>query len=282
MRTLPAALDAAIKFDVLSLAHIIEIERLDGIIIRLTDCDFDLVVEGNTYRSDIGFTMSALLVGLNLGQVQGFNLNVAITPDGFTKRDLRSRRYETAKVTMSEVDFRTPDDTKLVMFVGRIGRTTFSDTGTAEIEVHTKTFDEIKFADEVYQQTCRASLGDNRCRFPLESFRVDFTVTAVINRTTFIVSTFGPTAAGRPDIDYFSQGQLKWLSGDNDLWEADIMTGFLANRQITTFFPMPEAVKVGDIGKMYPGCDRKHSTCITKFDNVLNYRGEPFAPQWKV
>jgi uncharacterized phage protein (TIGR02218 family) len=280
--SLPAALDAAVQFEVTTLAHLIEITRQDGFVLRLTDCDFDLTVDGNLYRSDIGFTATALLIGMNLNQTQGLTLDIGLQSDGITKSDLRMRRYDASSVLYYECDFTQPTDSKLLLFKGQIGRATYKDTGGAELEVLPFTDDNVRFADEVYSQTCRHSLGDSGCRFPVLSFGVTFTVTQVVNSTSFIVDTFGPTAAGRPDEDYFGQGQLKWLTGDNEDWTSDILKGVFATTTLTTFFPAPVAVKVGDTGLMYPGCNKQLSTCFSKYDNVLNFGGEPYAPQWSI
>jgi uncharacterized phage protein (TIGR02218 family) len=280
--TLPAALDAAVRFEVQTLAHLIEITRQDGFVLRLTDCDFDLVVDGLIYRSDIGFTASALLIGMNLQQAQGMTLDIGLKDDGITKNDLRMRRYDAADVLYYECDFTQPTDSKLLLFKGRIGRGTYKDTGGAQLEVLPFTDDTVQFADEVYQQSCRHNLGDTRCRFPILAFAVNFTVTRVGSGTSFFVDTFGPTAAGRPDEDYFSQGQLKWLTGDNTEWASDIISGDFATKNIKTFFPCPIVPKAGDTGIMYPGCDMQLSTCLSKFDNVFNFGGEPYAPQWSI
>jgi uncharacterized phage protein (TIGR02218 family) len=42
--------------------------------------------------------------------------------------------------------------------------------------------------------------------------------------------------------------------------------------------PMPYTIQVGDKYFVYAGCDKKQSTCISKFGNIVNFRGEPFVP----
>lgn len=280
--TLPAALDAAVKFEVLTLAHLIEITRQDGFVLRLTDCDSDLTVGGFLYRSDIGFTASALLIGMNLQQAQGLTLTIGLKDDGITDNDLRKRRYDGADVQYYECDFTQPTDSKLLIFKGRIGRAAYRDTGDAELEILPFVDDTVRYADEIYQQTCRNSLGDSLCRFAILSFGINFTVTRVGSATSFFVDTFGPTAAGRPDQEYFSEGQLKWLTGGNTEWASDIIHSDYGTLNIKTFFPPPVTPAVGDTGLMYPGCNKALSTCQSKFDNVLNFNGEPYVPQWSI
>jgi hypothetical protein len=41
---------------------------------------------------------------------------------------------------------------------------------------------------------------------------------------------------------------------------------------------MPFDIEVGDTLRIFPGCDKLHTTCFTKFDNATNFVGEPFVP----
>jgi hypothetical protein len=148
--SLPTALDNAVRFEVATLCHLMEITRQDGEVIRLTDADFDIRDGDNVYRSDIGFTASALLIGVNLNQVQGFTLTIGLVDDGITKADLKSRRYDAAQVLYYECDFKQPTDSKFLIFKGRVGRSTITDVDKATIEVVPFTDDDAKFADEVY------------------------------------------------------------------------------------------------------------------------------------
>ena len=34
----------------------------------------------------------------------------------------------------------------------------------------------------------------------------------------------------------------------------------------------------GDLFRIHPGCDKRLDTCIDRFANVLNFRGEPYIP----
>jgi uncharacterized phage protein (TIGR02218 family) len=41
---------------------------------------------------------------------------------------------------------------------------------------------------------------------------------------------------------------------------------------------MPYAIQVGNSFQIVAGCDKTHQTCISKFNNIINFRGEPFVP----
>lgn len=44
------------------------------------------------------------------------------------------------------------------------------------------------------------------------------------------------------------------------------------------WFETPFSVRAGDTYKIYPGCDKFKTTCINKFDNVINFRGFDMIP----
>ena len=282
MKTLPAALATSILNEAISMCRLIKITRTDGVVIGLTDATSHVYIGNQVYRSDVAFSVSSLFVGLNAGQSQGCSLAVALTSDVISRTDIRSRRYYGAIAEFFECDFNNPANTQVSIFKGSIGRCSFSDVQNATIEVLPFSSNQIGFAQEVYSQTCRANLGDARCGIPIESFAVTTTVTTVISPLAFKVATFGPVSAGSPTLDFFAFGQLKWLSGANNQSPGDIMNSSTFDFSVVLFYPMPGAIAVGDQIKLYPGCDLSASTCTNKWNNILNFRGEPLAPAWQL
>ena len=51
-----------------------------------------------------------------------------------------------------------------------------------------------------------------------------------------------------------------------------------STRTLTLFLPFAYAFEAGDVIRVQPGCDKRLVTCRTKFDNRLNFRGEPHVP----
>jgi len=48
--------------------------------------------------------------------------------------------------------------------------------------------------------------------------------------------------------------------------------------QVTLALPMPYTIAVADTYSIAAGCDKSFTTCRDRFDNVLNFRGEPYVP----
>lgn len=74
----------------------------------------------------------------------------------------------------------------------------------------------------------------------------------------------------------FEYGTLQFTSGDNEGYTYEIKSH--ASGTFTLFLPTANRVSVGDTVIAYPGCDGNLSTCKNVYNNVFNFRGEPFIP----
>jgi len=82
---------------------------------------------------------------------------------------------------------------------------------------------------------------------------------------------------------WFNLGAVVWESGLNKFWVSEIKS--TAPSAFELKWPTPFPVSAGDKFRVFPGCDRQHATCKTKFDqtpptaggrgNLDNFRGEP-------
>lgn len=109
------------------------------------------------------------------------------------------------------------------------------------------------------------------------AYRHFFTVTSVADHGRFEIEVDD----SRADADYwFSAGAVTWTSGLNSGRSMEIRewTGGDAQEAVL-FLKMPSEVQVGDTGTIYPGCQKRLlADCRDKFNNVINFRGEPYIP----
>ena len=47
---------------------------------------------------------------------------------------------------------------------------------------------------------------------------------------------------------------------------------------VNLFLPMPFDLQIGDTFNLAPGCDKTIPVCRDNYDNIINYRGEPYLP----
>lgn len=126
-----------------------------------------------------------------------------------------------------------------------------------------------------FDATVGAQTTDGTAVFEAEeAWTRNGTVTAVIDRTSFEVAIDEPRAAD----GWFAGGVLTWETGANAGRSCEVRDWLQANARLTLFLPQPFAIEVGDGFRVHPGCDKRLATCSGRFNNVLNFRGEPYLP----
>jgi len=273
MRTVSTEFNTALGQVGTTFARLWTITRTDGRVIRLTDNDSNVLVDGQIFQASFGFTSTAVLTSSTSVGSQNVELTVPLVDLGITEDDLRSRIYEEATAVLRVVNYEHPEDGTMLIFSGIVGRVVLSDKHRATIEVISFADPNVYIAGEQYSSSCRNDLGDSRCRFNIYSMAIEFEVESLIDTMAFVIDDM----KGQPD-DFFALGQIKWLSGENVDQVSDVRTNVLAMRSVGLFYPLPYPIAAGDTGQLLPGCDKQATTCFSKFNNIINMRAEFFAP----
>lgn len=254
--------------EVYSAAYCWRIDRTDGVSFGFTSHDQDLTFDGVTYEAATGFTPTAVDTSDSLS-VDNLDVDGVLTSDRITENELAGGVYDFAKVTIYLVNWKNLDDPKFILRRGTIGRLRYGKTGfTAEIRGLTEAYQQK--AGEVYQKTCRATLGDEKCKINLADYTTTGMVTAVNSDTEFTTNVIAADGA----YDY---GYVRWTSGDNLNTSVEVKT-YTEDGTIEVYLPTVWRPQVGDTFTLVAGCDRNLSTCVSRFNNLLNFRGEPYVP----
>lgn len=242
------------------------IARRDGVTIALTDHDQDISAGDRLYRAAPGMTPSAIRRGEGLDadtmEASGVLGDAAITAD-----DLIAGRWDGARVTIAALDWRT-GATVAMLGGGTIGAVETRDGGfTAELRGPAAALD--RPAAEETTPTCRATLGDRRCRVPMADRR----------RHARVLASDGAAVtldAAEPVANGWGGGLLRWLGGANCGLAAAVARseGAVATLRAPPAFP----VAPGTLVEIAEGCDRTIATCTARFANAANFRGEPYLP----
>ena len=248
-----------------SLAFCWRVERRDGAGCALTSVDRAVEHDGVRYEAAPGMMPAGIVRKGGLepgsGEVAG-----AVTSGALGAVDLAAGRWDGAAVTLSTVDWSDPAADAMILAGGEIGEVAVDgETYTAELRGGAAKLDAP--VCPVTSPTCRASLGDKRCRVDMAGR----TVRAVVVACDGDRVTIDRAAEGR-----FLFGRLRWLSGANTglktvIWGCE---GTVVRvRELA-----PGAVAVGDRVELREGCDKMIATCSARFSNVVNFRGEPHVP----
>lgn len=132
-----------------------------------------------------------------------------------------------------------------------------------------------------YQRTCRHALYGRGCQLDPEAFVIAGRVTSLTS-TSLVV----PEAASYAD-GYFTGGMVRASDDSLRLIASHAGANLVLSRPSDALISSLELSGYGyGYGffygqltvKLYPGCDRSKTTCLSKFDNLANYGGFPYIP----
>lgn len=252
----------------LTLATGLRLLRRDGLALGFTSHDRDITIGGQLYDSEAGLNVS------NLVNTEGFavdNLELSTLDDGviFDAAEIFNGVWTNAKFFIIRYNWVTGNKVENLM-AGTIGEASVR-RSTISIELRGLQQYLQQPIGSVSTKTCRARLGDSRCGVDLGPFTQTGTVTSVTSNYLF-------AATGRTEAaDYFGEGLLEWLTGDNAGMRTKIRThatGGVFTQALPTFRP----IQAGDTFEVIAGCRKRLEDCRDKFSNILRMVAEPHRP----
>ena len=269
MLSLSPAYTTHLAGEVTQLATCWKITRRDSVVLGFTDHPSDLTVSGVLYQAALGYSATDVSTSSDLA-VDNLDLQAFIDSPSITEPDLMAGIWDYASIEIFEVITSNLSAGVRRLRRGRIGEVSLGRT-TFEAELRGLSQAFTQQLCELTSPTCRAALGDTRCKVNLTPLTVIGAVTSVTNARVWADTSRAEAAA------YFTFARLTWTSGANAGYSMEIKT-HAAGGAFTLALPMTYAIAIGDGYSLVPGCDKLLATCIVKFSNVVNFRGEPHLP----
>lgn len=279
MKTIGASLLSHFGLTFTTVVACWKLTRTDGVIYFHTGHDTALVIDGNTYDPVNGTILSQFEQQAGLG-VDNLEVMFALADAGITKAEIEGNLFDGATIDVFLVNWKDLTMGKALLaqnwLVGNIELRDYM--AVAEVRSRAQLLQSGLI--ELYSPGCRATLGDSRCGVDFGSaspYIVSGSVTGVTDRQIF-------TDTSRPETtDVFAYGLLTWIGGAS---AGGLNTGLSMEVQsynpvtdlVTLFLKMPFQITVGDTYEMRWGCDKSAISCKNKFNNLVNFRGEPFVP----
>lgn len=239
--------------------------RSDGVALGFTSHDRDLLFGGINHRAAPGMAPAAIRMTSDLSE-DSAGVEGALSHSTIRAADLSAGLFDSAAIETGIVDWETLDHQ--VLYSGTLGQIDDNGLGFSG---------ELKSAKHVLEQdlvprtspTCRALFCGKGCgisaigvtsRVVLEAVDLD------LNRVRF---------AGL-QTDNYVDGELRFLDGP----QTGIPFGILGNSGdwLALDRPLDNQTEVGIPAELREGCDHTLNTCATRFNNAVNFRGEPFLP----
>lgn len=277
MKNLTSAFSAALKTGG-TLAYFLRVVPKSGPALGYSSHTNSLTFDGVTFSPANGVEPSAFSRGTNT-EVGSTEARIFFDDDELTEQMIMQGYLDLAQVTWFLADWSNPpadiDATPadcLVMLHGLIGKISGDDLAfTGEVLTPEDRLDQPRRI--VTQPRCRATLGDAQCGATIDSFTGAVASVTNARSFTFTADTPGDPAAVN---QYCTNGRIVWSTGNNAGAEQKIISHnsglFLAQQPF-------RAIQVGDRFEAFGGCNKRNDEdCLNKYNNLLNFRGEPFVP----
>ena len=241
------------------------LERTDGTGAALTSHDEALTIDAVRYEPAPGMIPAAATRSLGLlppaAEVAG-----AFDSSALDCCDLQQGRWDGAQVRLTVSDWREPGEPAIQLLSGEIGNVSISgEAFSAELK-GAPAFLERPVCPATSAE-CRATFGDKKCRVDLSGRTIAATVVAAEG---------GALTLDAEVDDRFVLGRLRYMNGGN----CGLTTTVLASSgNVVEVRDLPRsAVESGCRVELREGCDKRFETCVSRFANAANFRGEPHLP----
>jgi uncharacterized phage protein (TIGR02218 family) len=274
MKQLSSALAAHVASGATTLCWCWRLTRSDGVRQGFTDHDRDIAFSDTVFEAAAGMTASEIRDSVGLS-VDNLEVTSAMTSERLAEADLATGIYDNAVIEIYRVNWASPED-RVLMRSGNLGEVKRSGAAfTAEVRGLAHTLQEPK--GRLFQYSCDADLGDQRCGIDLDNpaFRGTGALTEIVSPRRFTASGLTSFASG-----WFTHGLLTFTSGAAEGQSVEVKqhakTGGVVSIELWSRARLP--LTPDQTFTITAGCDKRVATCRAKFSNVVNFRGFPHMP----
>lgn len=248
-----------------SVAFCWRLERADGAGLGLTSHDKGLEKDGATYKPAPGIVPAAVTRSLGL-EPSSSEVAGVITSDAIDERDLTLGRWDSARVALFAMDWTDPNAEEIALIAGELGEVSISGEGfSAELRGASARLDDAVCPSTSPQ--CRAQFGDQQCQVDLAGRTKRAVIIASDNGELTLDQSVGPE---------FLLGRLRYMSGANC---GRTTVAIAIDGEVVRVRDLPRGeIDAGCVVELREGCDKRLQTCIERFANAVNFRGEPHLP----
>jgi uncharacterized phage protein (TIGR02218 family) len=261
------------------------ITRTDGTVYRFTDHDKTLTLEGQDYTP-----LRAPVAG-DEHRESGIKemsqpLGGILSDEALASEDLLAGRFDNATVEVGVVDWAAPWLMSIRSQKRWVQRVRLdSPVFRAEAEGLTAFLHSPVAGPSggVWAPSCPFKLGQ-----PIVAGKGCGVSTAADTKTGIVVDTVSDdrqvwTATSGSwgfsyDDDYYKDGEATFTTGDNAGVTRMLIRSRNGTREFTAFIPFPRPIQAGDTFTVRPGCDGQKMTCKNKWNNLVQFGGDPFTP----
>ncbi len=268
-------LNSAIEFAVCDL---LTITLNNSTVVHATNADIDIMWNSILYSSSaikFGRSKSSSATG---GKTAELELDIYADDSSLLNgipilQAIRAQAFDGAQIRIDTLflsDWKTPQG----IVNNFLGMASDIEAGRTSAKITAKSYLhllDVQMPRNFYQPGCSHALYDAGCTLLIANYTIACIALAGSGNLTL------NAAALTQANGWFTRGFVTFTSGQNNglrYTVANYVTGTL-----TLTRPLRFPVAAGDTFNVCAGCDHQQSTCTSKFNNLLNFKGYPYVPQ---
>lgn len=268
MKPISSELASHMAGEVTTLATCWKLTLRNSTVMGFTSHSEVITFDGVDYLAATGFSPTAIATSADLA-VDNLDIEGMLDSSAITESDVLAGLYDYAEVEIFKVNYQDIGQGRLLLRRGWLGEVSLSRHHFVA-EVRGLTQNLVQMLGDLYAPACRAKLGDSKCGINI----LDYTFSATVTTKTSN-QQLGASALIQ-EIGYFDFGKITFTSGNNMGISMEVKE--YTPGALTLVFPMPYDFMVDDTFTIEAGCDKRFETCIQRFNNAVNFRGEPHVP----
>jgi uncharacterized phage protein (TIGR02218 family) len=263
------AIDAATNYQ--SDVRIVEsaicwhIRLKNGEEIGFTSHDHDVQIDGFRYLAKSLLSYDALQendnISKDINEIFGVIDHKIIKED-----DILRGKFDDAKLSIYLVNYKNLEQPKHLLHQAQIGSVRsshnkfYADTHSIANKLNAN-------ITQSFSPYCRAKLCDKNCKLDANLYTKTGHIQKIISKNSFL------DEKRVEENYYYNFGTMRFISGENKGESFEIKN--FRDKTFEVVLPPMFRLVVGDQYEAITGCDKTFSTCVNKFNNAINFRGEP-------
>ena len=254
-----------LDFPVIEYAICWHIKLKDGKDIGFTNHNDDIEIDGFNYLAKALIGYDAIHESIDtlksINEISGIIDHELIRED-----DILKGKFDNALLSIYLVHYRHSEQHKHLLKQGYIGNIKYSNNQFYAdiIPLVEKLSANITQSFSPY---CRAKFCDERCKLNKSIYTKIGQICKIINKNSFLDED------RNEDNYYYNFSTIKFLSGENK--SITLRVSNFHNKIVEVILSPMLKLNLDDKYEIIAGCDKNFSTCINKFNNAINFRGEP-------
>lgn len=268
MKVISETFKNSLEKENLNLIRCYKISLKNNTNLYFTEYSENLIIEKNIYLAQNLFTIKQIKKTSELENLIN-TITGYIDENYFKQNEINAGKFNNALIEIFLFNIQT--DEKLNLYNGIIKSISIQEN-IFIMNCNNVSFLENHLGD-TFSPLCNCSFCDDKCKLNKDNFIANGTISEIINNTQIIINTI--TIINKPN-NYYNNGLITF-NYNNQFYSTEVKTS--DGKLIIFKFPLPFELQINNSFQIMIGCDKMFTTCYQKFQNAINFRGQPNIPR---